>query len=113
MNGQNAVFEAKIIFYIDKVDKKWYYNAKATKQDKLCVFRGKRKGRLVEALTFGGAKVPLASRAQEMARRVRPLPRYNELKFWVEPCLLHLKRRFCAVFEVLFCFLRKIHLQQT
>lgn len=45
------------------------------KQDKLCVFRGKRKGRLVEALTYGGAKVPLASRAQEMARRVRPSQR--------------------------------------
>jgi hypothetical protein len=51
------------------------------KQDMLCVFRGKRKGRLVEALTFGGAEVPLASRAQEMAHRVRPLQRENELKF--------------------------------
>ena len=54
---------------------------KAMKQDMLCVFRGKRKGRLVEALTFGGAEVPLASRAQEMAHRVRPLQRENELKF--------------------------------
>ena len=51
------------------------------KQDTLCVFRGKRKGHLVEALTYGSAKVPLASRAQEMARRVRPLQREKELKF--------------------------------
>ena len=41
----------------------------------------REKGILVEALTYGGAKVPLASRAQEMARRVRPLQRKNELKF--------------------------------
>jgi hypothetical protein len=32
---------------------------KAMKQDMLCVFRGKRKGRLVEALTFGALKYRL------------------------------------------------------
>ena len=66
---------------LDKAAKRWYHIFKATKQDTLCVFRGKRKGRLVEALTYGSAIVPLASRAQEMARRERPLQRENELKF--------------------------------
>jgi hypothetical protein len=65
----------KFTHMLDNAKKRCYHKFKAMKQDKLCVFRGKRKGRLVEALTYGGAKVPLASRAQEMARRVRPSQR--------------------------------------
>jgi hypothetical protein len=56
----------------------------------------------VEALTLRAACVPLASRAQEMARRVRPLKRKKELNFEWNRVIFCTSKRLCADFWVLF-----------
>ena len=65
-----------------------------------------------EKRAFGGspyakgfAFVPLASCAQEMARRVTPVKAYFELNFEWNRGYLHLKTACCAALRCFFAFL--------